>query len=231
MRDIEQKRVLTNAFHLAHYIFPEGGTCLEFGVWKGRSFVWQARQIYYHYPKSRLIGFDSWQGLPPETGGVWRPERHAEGQFSASRGEVSQALRSGDVDLRADLRFTLVDGFFENTLTPELQATIHDLIFVNIDVDVHSSTLDLLGFIGPLLRPGVMLYWDDWQDPNDYNPKPWGERLAWEEWYERQSALWVETIEVNAVNQRSMLVTRVAGDRLSHERIAAIRYRCLEIMP
>jgi hypothetical protein len=128
-----------------------------------------------------------------------------------------------------DPRFTLVDGFFRDTLTPELQATIRDLIFVNIDVDVHSSTLDLLGFIGPLLRPGVMLYWDDWQDPHDYNPQPWGERRAWEEWYARQPDLHVETIEINAVNQRSMLVTGTPGLRMKREQVAEIRYRCMDL--
>ena len=216
----------SRAFLLAHHIFPKGGTCLEFGVFEGNTFCWQAQQMLSTYRRSTLIGFDSWRGLPAEASGVWTPQRHAEGQFTASRGAVEKQLAK--IGAAGD-RFRLVDGFFRDSLTPTLQADIHDLIFVNIDVDLCSSSLELLGFIRPLLRPGVVLYWDDWKDPNDENPEPWGEHRAWAEWYPARAALKVETLEVNPVNQRSMLVVEADGKALSHAEVAVIRYKLLNM--
>lgn len=202
------------AFHLAHFIFPNGGTCLEFGVYKGGTYSYQAQQILSKYRDSSLIGFDSWQGLPQESDGIWAHERYAPARFQAPKTEVVRKLARLGVG-PSDERFRLIDGFFSESLTDELQREIRDLIFINVDVDIHRSTLELLDFVGPLLRPGVVIYWDDWKEPKDERAEPWGEHLAWAQWYSKQDHLQVETIEVNAVNQRSMLVTRVNGRELS----------------
>jgi hypothetical protein len=218
------------AFHLANYLFPNGGTCLEFGVNKGNTYCYQAGQILTRYPKSSLIGFDSWQGLPEETAGVWAPERHSLGELAVQKGEVLERLRHiGAVP--DDTRFRFVDGFFSESLTDQLRSEIRDLVFINVDVDIHRSTLELLDFVRPLLRPGVVLYWDDWKDPRDESPQAWGEHLAWTEWYSRQNGLHVETIEINPVNQRSMVVTQVGEQRLSPPLppLADIRYHAFSL--
>ena len=202
------------AFHLGHYIFPEGGTCLEFGVFTGETYCYQAEQMLQQYEASRLIGFDSWQGLPDETEGVWAPDRHQPGEFSAPKAEVLDKLDKLGAEAGGD-RFQLIDGFFSESLTNDLRRGIGDLIFVNIDVDIYKSTIELLDFVGPILRPGVILYWDDWKDPKDQHAEDWGEHLAWEHWLQKQDWLRVETLEVNPVNQRTMIVTEVTGSRLS----------------
>ncbi len=201
---------------------------MEFGVYKGSTYCWQAQQILRKYHNSSLIGFDSWQGLPVETGGVWIPERHAPREFKAGKIEVLEKLK--EIGVKAnDGRFRLVDGFFKDSLTDKLRHEIHDVIFINVDVDIHRSTIELLDFVRPLLRPGVVIYWDDWKDPKDENDEAWGEHLAWSQWYPKQDGLRVETIEVNPVNQRSMLVTRVGTERLSSPSISHIRYRALDL--
>jgi hypothetical protein len=213
------------AFDLAHFVFPNGGTCLEFGVYTGSTYAYQAQQILAKYRNSSIIGFDSWKGLPRESDGVWAPERHVLGKFSAPKTEVLERLAHLGVE-PTDRRFGLVDGFFSDTLTDELRREIHDVIFINVDVDIHRSTLALLDFVRPLLQPGVVTYWDDWKDPRDENVESYGEHLAWSQWYPKQDNLQVETIEVNPVNQRSMLVTRV-GDRVLSPPLpsmSAIRY-------
>ena len=221
-------RIFTRAFHLAHRVFSEGGMCLEFGVYEGGSFLWLANRILDTYPKSNLVGFDSWLGLPPEADDVWVPERHAKGQFSASKEDLLGLLRA----IKAvDERFRLVDGFFRDSLTSQLRDSIRNLIFVNVDVDLYVSTVELLDFIGPLLRPGVVLYWDDWQDPNDEHEEAWGERRAWEEWYARHPEITAETLEINPANQRSMIITGVGDSSMTHKQIAAIRYECLRLEP
>lgn len=202
------------AFHLAHFIFPEGGSCLEFGVFRGGTFSYQADQINKHYPSSKLTGFDSWQGLPEETPGVWIPERHAKGEYAAPKEEVLRKLGACNLSID-DARFQLVDGFYSDSLTPEVRSELTDLIFVNIDVDIYSSTIELLDFIEPMLRPGVILYWDDWKDPRDSHDKPWGEHAAWNDWSAKRPGIEVATLGSNEFLQQLMVVTVVNGSTLA----------------
>jgi len=188
------------AFHKAHKNFPEGGTCLEFGVWVGISYINQADVIVTKYPNSILIGFDSWLGLPEEDKHVWKPDRHSAGNYQASKSIVIDKLKN--INLLEDSRFKLVDGFFEQSLTKELQKTISNLIFVNVDVDLYISCVQILEFILPLLRPGVVLYFDDWKDPGDKYDGKWGEHLAWEEFIFKYPHIKYKTLSINNFNQR-----------------------------
>jgi len=200
---------LKDGFVHAHETFPNGGTCLEFGVCWGHSWMWQVLQIMNRYPNDKLIGFDSWMGLPKETTGVWAPERHKEGAFSSPKANV--LARMDEIGAVIGEQFKLVDGFFEKSLTSNLQQLIKDLIFVNIDVDIHSSTMEVLRFIRPLLQVGTVIYFDDWLDPIDVGkgaPK-WGEHLAWEEWSKQNPAVQVKLVALNDVNQRAFEVTAV----------------------
>ena len=191
--------MIMRAFYKAHENFPKGGTCLEFGVYVGRSYMHQVNAIKIKYPNTKLIGFDSWEGLPDETATVWFPERHSKGKFSTTKDVVLNQL-GADID---DPRFNLVDGFFKDSLTKEIQDSIKDLIYVNVDVDIHSSTVEVLEFIRPLLRKGVIIYFDDWKDPQDKFEGKWGEHLAWEEFTNKYPVKY-KTMEINKYNQRYM---------------------------
>jgi hypothetical protein len=151
------------------------------------------------------------------------PDSHAAGAYAAPKEVVLARLRRLGAS-EGDLRFRFVDGYFEETLLPHLQREIPDLVFVNIDVDIHRSTLAVLDFIEPLLRPGVVLYWDDWKNPFDRpGGAAWGEHLAWQEWSDRHPEIGVETIAENWVWQRTMIVTRTASGSLSEAQISAAR--------
>lgn len=219
------------AFHLAHHVFPEGGTCLEFGVFSGSTYSYQAAEIRRRYSASRLIGFDSWQGLPEETDGVWAPLRHSTGEYAAPKDIVLSKLKSLGIE-SDDPQFRLVDGYFADSLTDDLRRRIGQVVFINIDVDIYRSTIELLDFVRPLLRPGVILYWDDWKDPRDENQSDWGEHLAWEHWLKAQKDLVVETLEINPVNQRTMIVTEVDGKRIQAPlpSMSDIRYFASELI-
>jgi methyltransferase family protein len=210
------------AFHIAHMIHPEGGACLEFGVYEGRTYLWQARQILSRYPNSSLIGFDSWSGLPEETNGVWAPERHARGGFAAPKELVVRRLR--ELTDGPDERFSFVDGFFGESLTDAVRARVHNVIFINLDVDLHRSTLEVLEFLEPLWQPGLVVCFDDWKDPADDHAGAWGEHRAFTEWLAGHGGMEFETLEVNLLNQRSMVVTRVGGARLRSS-LGELRYR------
>jgi hypothetical protein len=192
--------MVIQGLHRAHLKFPQGGTCLEFGVYVGDSFMRQVELLMSTYTNTKIIGFDSWAGLPRETKGVWYPDRHSEGHFSTPKDNVLNRLGG----LIHNPRINLVDGFFKDSLTPELQASIDDLIFVNVDVDIHSSCAEILEFIRPMLRPGVIIYFDDWKDPADTFAGEWGEHLAWREFTEKYPDIKWNTFVVNEWNQRCL---------------------------
>lgn len=225
IRFLVLKGLFKKSFHLAHKIFPNGGRCLEFGVFRGSSYIYQAQEIVRRYPGSKLTGFDSWEGLPEETSGVWAPKVHETGQYRATKNVVQERMKKAGLSLN-DPRFAFVDGFFDKSLTPALQKELDSVIFVNIDVDIHKSTIELLDFIRPLLQPGTVLYWDDWKSPLEEFEGDWGEHLAWYQWSQANREVQAETVDVNWLQQRTMVVTAVGDKRLSATRIAEIQTTC-----
>jgi hypothetical protein len=206
--------VFEQGFELAHQLFPDGGTCLEFGVGSGHSFSRMAQRLCDKYRKTKIIGFDSWQGLPSETKDVWYPERHTKGMFKFNKVDVLRRL-SPMLNLDTEKRIRLVDGFFEESLTESLRKEITNLIFVNIDVDIHKSTQQALDFIAPLLQENTLLYFDDWKDPDDVillgtNIK-WGEHLAWEQWCEKHPEVESEVVTTSYANQPLIRIKATGG--------------------
>ena len=140
---------------------------------------------------------------------MWAPDRHCKGAFATNKTNVIARVEELGATIGKDIisKFSLIDGFFSESLTTELQGYIKDLIFVNIDVDIHSSTVEVLNWITPLLRPGVVIYLDDFRDPLDENnlagAKEWGENLAWRQWMESNPNKQWNLIALNALNQRS----------------------------
>lgn len=221
LRFLILKGLLQKSFQLAHRVFPEGGTCLEFGVFRGSSYIYQAEQIVRRYPNSKLVGFDSWAGLPEETAGVWAPKVHEKGQYRSTKDVVLERMKKAGIDSR-DPRFSFVDGFYHDSLTPALQKSFQEIIFINIDVDIHKSTIELLDFIKPMLQPGTILYWDDWKSPLENFEGEWGEHLAWEQWSAENPRMRAEVVDVNWVQQRTMVVTAVGDRSLSAAEIARV---------
>jgi hypothetical protein len=198
--------MLKEGLDIGKSCFPnEESTVLEFGVYHGTSYLMLTDHIIENYPGTKLIGFDSWKGIPAETEGVWYPDRHNAGAYKSPKSSVLNGLMFKG--LAFNERFQLVDGYFENSLTPSLQASIKNLVFVNVDVDIHKSTVELLEFIYPLLRVGVVLYFDDWKDPNDLYDGKWGEHLAWEEFIDKYPHIKYATLKVNENNQRLIQIT------------------------
>ena len=118
---------------------------LEFGVFEGRSMRWWAEHL--DQPGARLIGFDSFEGLPQD----WRTGR--------PRG----SFRTTGPPQMSDRRVQFVIGTFEETL-PTFELPEHDRLIVNIDCDIYSSTVTVLRWLEPHLRPGTLVYFDELHD-------------------------------------------------------------------
>ena len=80
----------------------------------------------------------------------------------------------------------LVDGWYDDTL-PEYDFTTVNIGLIHIDCDLYSSTTTALQHVGPHLKPGAFIVFDEWHGyPNceDF------EQRAWREWAEPRNITW-----------------------------------------
>lgn len=161
------------------------GDYLEFGLYEGRSFTYAYKALQRSPgPTRRLIGFDSFKGLPEplKEEGTTKFQR---GQYACSRKDVEENLLRSGVDLDAT---QLVEGFFDETLTNGVSQELGlvSAAVVWIDCDLYSSTVSVLDFISPLISTGSILCFDDWFS---YGTDPTkGELRAVREWLDRDDA-------------------------------------------
>jgi len=131
--------------HALEHIHGSKPLYLEFGVYEGLSLRWWAGHLTG--PAARLVGFDSFEGLPED----WRPG-HGQGRF-----------RTNGPPQIDDPRVSFVVGWFDDTL-PAYEPPEHDQLVVNIDCDLYSSTRTVLTWLEPRLRPGTLIYFDEFPD-------------------------------------------------------------------
>ena len=131
------------------------------------------------------------------------------GNYKHDKCWVHRKAESFGVDISSDSRFRLVDGFYDKSLTQELQTELQNVILVNMDVDLHSSGTLVLDWILPLLQEGTIIYTDDWHFPMfDIDPEEQcGVSLAFKQWLERNPSVKLETIGVMSNSQRYFKVT------------------------
>jgi hypothetical protein len=122
---------------------------LEFGVYKGDVTRFWSQRL--RNPKSRLHGFDSFEGLP--TNWIAGKER---GVFST--GGVLPEIR--------DPRVRFFKGWFDQTL-PSYEPPSHEVLVVICDADLYSSTMFVLNQIENLIVPGTYLYFDEFHHQFD----------------------------------------------------------------
>ncbi len=138
------------------------GDYYEFGVFRGGTFLEAGRIVNdLGCDNAVLYGFDSFEGLPEPEGIDATDTRFFEGQFSCTREEVERNLTSNGMDMS---RATLIQGFYEDSLTEELRSKFQfkPVSVALLDCDYYSSTKVALDWLRPYIRPGSVLLFDDW---------------------------------------------------------------------
>tara|TARA_B100002052_G_scaffold58743_1_gene51749 strand:- start:24003 stop:24803 length:801 start_codon:yes stop_codon:yes gene_type:complete len=174
----------TNAFRWAAAYLVKNqieGDYLEFGVWKGNSFIEAYNQIedyseMFFSPEStvgksgietknmfkemRFHAFDSFEGLSASTSGN-EPLQYFEGNYKAEESVFLERLNDANLDLT---RITTTKGWFNESLTDEAAKKIHlsKVAIAYIDCDLYEPALDSLNFITPYIKTGTILIFDDW---------------------------------------------------------------------
>lgn len=160
------QRAMPEAVHFPHphatlqhalALAPSEGMALEFGVFSGTTLT----MIAAARAGGGVYGFDSFEGLPEN----WRVGFRA-GAF--------------DVDVLPDVPGAeLVVGLFEDTLPGFLAEHPGAVDLVHLDADLYSSTAGVLAHVGPRLRRGSVLVFDEY-----FNYPGWEdhEARAWQEY-------------------------------------------------
>lgn len=122
----------------------------EVGVYKGGSL----KTLAEAYPQARVLGFDTFEGLPKEQ---WsEKEHHKPGEFSDTDIEmVKEFIDSPNV--------TLIKGLF-----PDSGSDWNSLRFdfVHIDTDFYESVKQCLIWFWPRMNKDGIIAFDDYEWPN-----------------------------------------------------------------
>jgi O-methyltransferase len=116
---------------------------MEFGVHRGAATRYWSKLL--RNPRSKLHGFDSFEGLPES----WLPHR-PKSHFSL-QGQLPQ------ID---DPRIQFFRGWFEQTLL-SYTFPAHDVLVLNFDADLYSSTIFVLNTLERGIVPGTYIYFDE----------------------------------------------------------------------
>ena len=122
---------------------------LEFGVCGGESFFWWMEKN--KNPETKFFGFDTFEGLPENFGPY-------------KKGEMNDGLP----ELK-DQRGKFLKGLFQDTLFPFLEEyNLHNgrRKVIHMDADLYSSTLYVLTSIARYLKPGDIIFFDEFNVPN-----------------------------------------------------------------
>jgi len=139
------------------------GDYLEFGSFRGRTFrlAWEHHRRHF-YGRVHFWLFDSFRGLPEPVGIDADPKWKA-GGLASSVDELHEVATGISAPSRA---YTLVEGFYEDTLTPErAEQMAADGVragIVYVDCDLYESATLVLDFVRPLLQTGTVLCFDDY---------------------------------------------------------------------
>lgn len=164
------------------------GDYLEFGVYHGASLACMHRATSeLGIGGMRLFGFDSFQGMPPETeqeeGAGW-----LEGDYRSRLSFTRRFLRTAEVDLQ---KVVLVKGWYRNTLTPGLikRHNLREASIVMVDCDIYTSASEALRFCESLIRDNAVILFDDWHSGGDLAARGQGEKRAFDEFLARNPHL------------------------------------------
>lgn len=134
---------------------PPRGLVLEFGVADGGSI----RHLAATLPDRPIHGFDSFEGLPEHWSGTF--ERR--GKFGRG-GELPPVPPS----------VSLHKGWFTDTLPGFLAARPEEPVaLLHVDCDIYSSTATVFAHLGPRLRPGTVIVFDEYFNYPNWQRHEW----------------------------------------------------------
>jgi hypothetical protein len=156
----DRRTFFRKAFYALHFNEIDGDYC-EFGCHTGLTFglaYRESRRIGY---TSQQWAFDSFAGMPEHVSDAddhpsWKPG-----------GRVTTVPQFRDICARNGIgteEYTIVQGFYNDTLTDAASAAglPSNVALAYIDCDLYSSTAEVLRFLSPRLKNGMIVAFDDY---------------------------------------------------------------------
>ena len=185
----------------------ELGDYLEFGVYNGSTLAIVHDLLERRgRTSSRLIGFDSFEGLPPEANvddnNLWMP-----GQYRCPEKFARDFLTKRGVDWQ---RVALIKGWFSETCKPSIRTRyqIKSAGIIMIDSDLYSSAVAALKFCEPLIGHNALIIFDEYY-PGGRKGRFLGEEKAFAEFLEaHQDITSIDLDESYSFGSRLFLLER-----------------------
>ena len=164
--------------HAFQMVRAEGipGDYLEFGVYRGASFITAFEQIRkFGLNDMQLFAFDSFEGLPHGEAAVFE-----QGDYFCPEPLFCKIITKAGVDMN---RVSIISGLYDQTLVQAIkpQYGLTRAAIVQIDCDLYTSTKCVLHFIKDLVGRGTVLFFDDWNAFGSQSEEH-GECKAFGEW-------------------------------------------------
>jgi hypothetical protein len=162
------------------------GDYAEFGCCGGVTFGLafnQSRKNNYH---CRLLAFDSFRGLPAK---VTKEDDHPIWMEGTMAIDVEEFIRICNENNIPRSEYFIVPGYFEESLKETVSDNLpSNISLAYIDCDLYSSARSVLEFLGPRLKHGMIIAFDDYYCWSATQVS--GERKACAEYF-RNSEKWV----------------------------------------
>src|SRR5262245_5088672 len=156
---IHRSMVLELAVRLSHHV---AGNIIEFGVYYGistriiRESLSRCERDQVGGGRKKVFACDSFKGLPEKF------EKLEIGALACDPPKIPGV--------------EIVQGYFQESLTPQLASRVGSVAFASLDADLYSSTLCALKWLTPLLHTGSLLLFDEFLGENE------SEKRAFNEW-------------------------------------------------
>ena len=137
------------------------GDIIEFGTWQGLSLVYFARLLGANPHNRRLVGIDSFEGLPHDSN-IWE-----KGDFSNTElNFVINILLKNSPNSFSRNSFSLIQGWFsDEVVRTQLYKQVKNAALIHFDADLYSSTIEALELVNLYLKNRVepiYFLFDDW---------------------------------------------------------------------
>lgn len=135
------------------------GDYAEFGCCGGKTFALAYHEATRHKHKAKLWAFDSFEGLPAPKEEKDSHPKWVEKKLSTPLDKFHKLCASQGVPRYA---YTVVPGFYDKTLPAMTDDAPKNIALAYIDCDLYSSTKEVLQFLIPRLKHGMIIAFDDY---------------------------------------------------------------------
>ena len=148
-----------SAFKALHFNGINGDYA-EFGSHNAMTFRLAFDEIERRGMSSRLWAFDSFEGLPVASGDFDAHPRWNAGAMKTSETEFHDICSRHGI---ARNRYEVVAGYYGQTLASLTEShPPRDICLAYVDCDMYSSTVEVLRFLRPRLKHGMIVAFDDY---------------------------------------------------------------------